>query len=447
VADEEKECPQGWDQEQLFAYVEREMDNSARKKLEAHLKSCEICASEVESLQKMDVLLKHHADIFHLDEQQLYRYVTAGDDPEGEIARHLESCENCQEDVQLLKEMISARSAAPTKIPAMQQRLLRRIEQLRPAAAPEGIFERLLLAAAALISAPFRMPKLALGTAAAVVVLAIISIPLWQALKSVPRPDLGVTLQEAPSQKPSEALPSGTDQYRQDLEKDKLMERHERFSDGSHGETRAPLSPAPTMRYAPERRLEKPDHLSVGRVSPRPESAPTQAPPSPTMKEKAHPPTAGGVPQTEKESLARPRASKPAAPASPMKKQAAKSRYPATAEEAKPEGAAPSASVSESLIPVRIRIVDSEGKSIPGFKFRLPANLASRYSLREETESGPADLVVVRVVKRNGSFDLSADLFESNSTSASRIVQAFSVPERDWLDRIPSLISSLLEKK
>ena len=291
------------------------------------------------------------------------------------------------------------------------------------------------------------MPKLALGTAAAVVVLAIISIPLWHAFKRVPLPGSGVAVQESPTQKPKEAPPSGTDQYRQELEKDKLMEKPERFRAEPDGGTGAPLSPAPAMRYAPERRFEKPDHRSLGGVSPTPESAPTRMAPSPPVKEKSHPPTAGAVPQAEREGLAQPRASKPAAPASPMKRQAAKPRYPATAEEAKPEAAALPAGVSESLIPVRIRIVDSEGKSIPGFKFRLPANLTSSYRLTEETESGPVDLILIRVVKRDGVFDLSADLFEPNSTSASRTVQAFSVPERDWQDRIPSLISSLLEKK
>ena len=83
-----------------FAYIERDMDNSARGELEAHLKSCEICASEVESIRKMDVLLKHHSDIFHPDEQQLYRYVTAREDAGWRNRKHMwKTCENCQEDV------------------------------------------------------------------------------------------------------------------------------------------------------------------------------------------------------------------------------------------------------------------------------------------------------------------------------------------------------------
>ena len=153
----------------------------------------------------MDILLKHYSDVFHPDEQQLYQYVTEGEDPGGEIESHMKTCENCQADVALLKEMIDARSGVPTEIPAMPQTLLRKIGQLHPAAAPEGILERLYSTAAELISAPLRMPSLALGTAAAVIVLVIISVPLWQSYHKIPRPDSGLAIQESPAQKPSEA--------------------------------------------------------------------------------------------------------------------------------------------------------------------------------------------------------------------------------------------------
>ncbi len=446
MSNEEKKCPQKWDQAQLLAYIERDMDKSVREELEAHLKSCETCASEVESLRKMNFLLKHHTGIFHPDEQQLYRYAIAGEDPDGEIEFHLGECESCQEDVTLLKEMMNVRSAPPEKIPTLPKKLLRRIEQLYPATASESIWKRLYSAAEELFSAPFRTPKLALGTAAALVVLAIISIPLWEAFKSAPRPGLDVSVQESPSQKPEEVAPSGTNQYRQDLEKGKLVKKPERFRAEPEGGSGAPLSPAPAMRYAPEQRFEKSDHPSEGRVSSKLEGAPAQMAPSPTVKMQSHPSTVGAVPQTEKEGLVQPRASRPAMPASPMKKQATKQRYPTTVEQAKPEAAGPPSSVSDSRIPVRIEILDSEGKSIPGIKFQFPEDLESRYRL-QGTESASIYRITIWIKKRAGEFDLSASLFEPNSTRASRTVQALAVPDRDWQDRIPSLISSLLENK
>ena len=231
------------------------------------------------------------------------------------------------------------------------------------------------------------------------------------------------------------------------MEKDKLMEKPERFRAAPHGGTGAPVSPPPAMRFAPERKFEKSDQRRAGRVGRTLEATPPQIAPSPTMKGKAQPPTAEAVPQPEREGLARSRASTPAAPASPMKRQAAKRRHPATVEEAKPETKAAPASVSKLRTPVSIRIVDSEGRSIPGFKFRLPANLANRYRLTEGTENKAAALVLIRVEKRDGLFDLSADFFEPNSTRSSRTLQASGVSEKDLRDRITSLISALLEKK
>jgi predicted anti-sigma-YlaC factor YlaD len=444
VRDEEKKCSEKWDRTQFLAYLEGDIDNSAREELEAHLKNCEVCSSAFESLRKMDVLLKDYPDIFHPDEQQLYRYVTANEDPGREIERHLETCETCQQDVGLLKEMINARSEVPTKIPAMPETLLRKIGQLYPAAAPRGKLKSLYLTASEFISAPLRVPKLALGTAAAVIVLAIISVPLWRSYHKIPGADSGLAIQEPPAQKRSEAVSHELDPSHQDLDKDKPIETLKRFRAEPGDRNGVPLSPAPDMRYSPERMLEKLEDQEAGPISPTPEAVPAQIPRSMSTKEKSHSPAAGTAVRREKESPSS-RASKPKMPSVPMKREPSTQQYPATVNEARPETHAPPASHSDSRIPVSIRIVDSEGRSIPGFRFQLPANLSSRYRFEEGIESGTADLILIRAIKRDGSFDLSADLFKAGSAGASRTLQGHGIPERDLQDKIASLISSLLE--
>jgi anti-sigma factor RsiW len=444
VRDEEKKCPEKRDQTQLLAYIEGHMDDIAHEELETHLKNCDICASELESVRKMDILLKHYSDVFHPDEQQLYQYVTGDEDPDGKIAMHLEGCENCREDVALLKEMIDARSGVPTEIPAMPQSLLRKIGQVFPAAPPRGILERLYSTAAELISAPLRIPSLALGTAAAVIVLVIISVPLWQSYHKAPRPDSSLAIQEAPAQKPNEAVSHEVDGSRQDLDKEKRIETLKKFRDEPDARNGVLQSPEPSMKYAPERKLEKPLDREQGLISPTPETEPSQIPSSVGTKEKSRSPAAGMAIRPEKESPS-PRASKPAMPASPMKRQGATQQY-STVDRMRPEAQGPSASVSDPRIPVHIQVVDSEGKTVPGFSFQFPANLSSRYRFEEGAESGTADLILVRVIKRDGSFDLSADLFKTGSARASRTVQANDIATRDLQDKIASLISSLLEK-
>ena len=111
---------------------------------------------------------------------------------------------------QLLKEMIDARSAVPDQNSGhAANTITQELSNCVPLPLPRGILERLYSTVAELISAPFRMPKLALGTAAAVVVLAIISIPLWQSFQEIPRPDSGLAVQESPAQKPSEVASFG----------------------------------------------------------------------------------------------------------------------------------------------------------------------------------------------------------------------------------------------
>jgi hypothetical protein len=444
VRDEEKKCPEKWNQTQLLAYMEGDMDKSAREELETHLKNCEICASELESLQKMDILLKHNSDVFHPDEQQLYQYVTGDEDPGGEIALHLEGCENCREDVALLREIISARSDASTEIPAMPQSLLRKIGQLHPVAAPQGKLKSLYLTASEFISAPLRMPSLALGTAAAVIVLVIISVPLWQSYHKAPRPDSGPAIQVSPAQKPGESVLHEADRSREDLDRDKSVGALERFRAEPGDRNGVPSSRAPVMKYAPERKLEKPLDGEAGLTSPTPEAVPAQTPSSVGTKVKSRSPAAGIAIRPEKESPS-PRASKPPMPASPMKKQGATQQY-GLVDRIRPEAQAPSASVPDPRIPVRIQVVDSDGKSIPGFRFQVPANLSSRYRFEEDTAKETADLILIRVIKRDGSFDLSADLFKTGSAGASRTVQASGVPEPDLQAKIASLISSLLER-
>ncbi|MGO9120308.1 MAG: anti-sigma factor family protein [Desulfomonilaceae bacterium] len=444
MSDEEKKCPEKWNQTQLLAYIEGDMDNSARWELETHLKNCEICASELESLQKMDILLKHNSDVFHPDEQQLYQYVTGDEDPDGKIALHLKGCESCREDVALLREIIDARSEASTEIPAIPQSLLRKIGQLHPAAAPQGKLKSLYLTASEFISAPLRMPSLALGTAAAVIVLVIISVPLWQSYHKAPRPDSGPAIQESPAQKPGEAVSHEVDRSRQNLDKDNSIESLKKSRAERDDRNGVPSSPAPAMRYAPERKLEKLQDGEQGHITPTPETEPAQIPPSVRTKEKSRSPAAGIAVRPEKESPS-PRASKPQMPASPMKKQGATQQH-ATVDRMRPAAQAPSASVSDPRIPVHIQVVDSDGKSIPGLRFQFPANLWSRYRFEEDTAKETADLILIRVIKRDGSFDLSADLFKTGSAGASRTLQASGVGEPDLQNKIASLISSLLER-
>ena len=100
-------CPDGWDPAELLAYLEEDVGPSTRAAVEEHLKGCAICSDELDSLRKWDALLREHPESFHPDPEDLYRLVSHDEDPGGHTKNHVESCRDCTEAVQLLREMLS----------------------------------------------------------------------------------------------------------------------------------------------------------------------------------------------------------------------------------------------------------------------------------------------------------------------------------------------------
>ena len=78
MIDSEHRCPNGWDLAQLLAYVDDELEQSDRKKLEDHLSQCPVCSRELENLHRMGCLLKDHPESFHPTEEELYDFVCHG---------------------------------------------------------------------------------------------------------------------------------------------------------------------------------------------------------------------------------------------------------------------------------------------------------------------------------------------------------------------------------
>jgi anti-sigma factor RsiW len=175
-------CPQGWDLTQLLAYVDGDLEDAARVQVEQHVKGCPFCADELESLRRMNELLFEHPEAFHPDVEELYRFVSHGADPSGRIAAHLESCDACSHDLELLREMISQPAAGEQQLSRMPQTLLERLGQ---SAVPQtqGVFSRLLSSMEELFRLPFRMPVLALGSAAAVLIVVVVCLPLWHSYR------------------------------------------------------------------------------------------------------------------------------------------------------------------------------------------------------------------------------------------------------------------------
>jgi anti-sigma factor RsiW len=179
----ESNCPDGWTPEQLLVYLDGDLERPASLSLEEHLKDCPVCAAQLESLRQTAALLRDHPDVFHPDADELYGFVSRGDDGEGKIAEHLNACEHCRADVELLQEMSLHPSGSPAGHLILPKALVDELDTYRKPSWTERTVGPLLSVAKTLFKAPFQAPVLALGSVAAVAIFVAITVPVWREFK------------------------------------------------------------------------------------------------------------------------------------------------------------------------------------------------------------------------------------------------------------------------
>ncbi|MFC1836594.1 hypothetical protein ACFL2Q_18020 [Thermodesulfobacteriota bacterium] len=143
-----------------------------------HMKTCPDCSETFGRLDEMIGSLKTRKDAFCPPAWQLYDFVEAGEDPEDRLSFHLARCHSCREEVQAYK-MGHEEPAMPEGIRAVfDHHLVKQPRAEAPRTSP-------ITSIIDFISSLFRQPTLALGTVAAVALLAVLIYP---------RPDAGPTL-------------------------------------------------------------------------------------------------------------------------------------------------------------------------------------------------------------------------------------------------------------
>ncbi len=100
MSNTQHECPEHWDLGQLLAYVEGELEDAIRRSLEEHVERCSLCTDELESLRQIDCLLREHPESCHPADEDLYRFVAQGVDPDRKIIGHLARCIRCRDSVE-----------------------------------------------------------------------------------------------------------------------------------------------------------------------------------------------------------------------------------------------------------------------------------------------------------------------------------------------------------
>lgn len=432
MTDSQRNCTDGRDASEILAYLEGELSEHDRAKFEAHVRVCRTCSEELGNLRRIRSLLHAHPESFHLDAADLYRYIAHKSDPDGQVAAHLRICEACRNTATLMEEMIAMGAQAPRKASPLPQALQRQLEELHPPrriARPQQPESRLL----AFLRRPFRIPALALGTAAAVVLVALLVPRLWHTLQEVLQPGSspgpGVT---APASQPREAGARDALQALPQAPAAPTTEAGERKQSGAVPERQALVAP----------RLKEEEMQRAGKKA----RAMRSAPMAPHL-DKAAP----GMPSLQSGGLA----GSQAVPGS------------SEAESPGPLAAAPVPPVYQSRREtVAVRIEGPEGQHLPALLSAIPDELRQRYAFVQEPaaessrEKGKAAgawypwtrrghnaaaqaalRITIKIFQTGGGYTVEGWLYEGDSSEESKTITELEVP----LEKLPQKVGNLVQ--
>jgi anti-sigma factor RsiW len=456
MMDSRQRCPEGWDPAELLSYVEGELAPDDVRELEEHLGTCAFCSTELESLRKLDVLLRRYPEAFHPEKDILYRYASTGEDIGGRVEAHILSCPGCAEEVQTLREMVNLRDSSGALKGPLPPALAREFERTHGTTRtrkPEGAFA---FWRRKLSELPSSIPVLTLGTAAAVLIIAVLTLPMWEALKEVPQS--GVHIQPAA---PAGTLPEpGSEIPRAAPEK----------------EAAAPTPQMPAKQMGAGPKLEDKGE-GVGRVEQlkRDKPLPTDAP-------KPSSPVASAV-ESQKETESRP--DRALGPEAKRKRELPpRSAPPMESAQESPEfrdklgetreadsvrfekralGTKSAPGTAERLdgrIPVEVRIVDAQGHDLRDVPFvppedesytfyrgtpeSSPKEMAARADAKDFEDGKRARVIIIIVAEEGNHYRLQGQVFSGDSKISERTVNVEGIRRADLEKQIQALVSSLV---
>lgn len=498
----QEKCPGGFDPTLLLTYLEGGLERSLKKEVEEHLKGCPFCSEQLQIMARMDSLLSSHPEAFHPNEEELYRLVAAGEDQDGLIEDHLETCSRCRAETDALREHLfreKAVSCAEASLPAY---LAAELDRAYPVeSARRRTWTTLPASVGHWLADAFRRPILAMGTAAALLLVAVLVIPMWKTFKNIPHPARQSETLGSLQHVEGRVAPAKTE-----IKKKATIQSSESVAplaeepDGKEAAPHISGTPVRSFVAAPPSPSSAVPHVK-GRVNDEstvrsqeraggasPHTLPAAPEPTADMAKRERKPTGRGeISERDRRRQVEPGESTPGSASSPA--QADKKTQEAVrgkvGETTRPRLNlnAPhreqvfSGSVTggqeapvKPRVQVTVSIVYPEGKAIPGVRFIPPQQLENRYTFLSEetgrtqpeekpstpTSGAPAFIqprlrdaaaslrIDVRISESGSLFDLKADLMTAGSDIVTRRAEALGIGGQDLENRITSLVSSLL---
>jgi hypothetical protein len=198
----------------LLAYAEGDMTTSEKLDVEKHLRTCTKCAGELDLIKQIVEALKTEKTIFCPEPWELQEFVDSGKDIEGRISAHIAECGFCGNDIAEMRGCCESES-----IPESLRKTFRtHCGTHYPESFSSSFLGRLSLVLRHLWESS-RIPAMALGTAAAAVLLFVMFYPAqmdkdmvglssvnWTAPSGQLIPKMGINLMGAVKKKPRIAV-------------------------------------------------------------------------------------------------------------------------------------------------------------------------------------------------------------------------------------------------
>jgi hypothetical protein len=165
----------------LLPYAAGVLTGEERAMVEKHMHTCPECSRELTALDKMTAILRENEEVLCPDPAELYEYANFGEDPTGLLAAHVARCPHCTAAVEECKTAPEG-STMPADLWNRIRIDLQRVEQ-----SPSSLRDYLAGLFQWLSSFP-RFPVLALGTAAAMILMVVVFYP-----GSVTQPELSLS--------------------------------------------------------------------------------------------------------------------------------------------------------------------------------------------------------------------------------------------------------------
>jgi hypothetical protein len=330
----------------------------------------------------------------------------------------------------------------------MPRSFVRRLDLMYQREKPPGPAVRIGNILGDLLKLPVRAPVLALGTAAALLVIVVVALPMWRTFKEVAQPRRVGPVEE--SSVVGETIPGETKPGERLREEGKV--RRSRPMDKETTERRpvAPALQAPVPSPLPGPRERDELDQAMARTKRDLSDRPSKLRAAPVERKASRKDEKSGLMEAYVSKDSRPSIGAAEVPLQPSSSSGGESRG--------------------GLIPVRVRVIDSQGRQIPWLSFEPPPGLKSRYAFLGDVEpkkealsahraplesnmresvrrAGQGCLVVVRVTKSGDRYDVRASLFDSGSERETKVMEDFRVPEDQVRAKVHSLVLSILEER